>query len=124
VERFLAYTNEFPWTWTPAMAEEFFSDLRSVKGPQAVDDPWLSERVAAVCFYVGKPDYGWDRVCERHFGTHPAQVLFEWNTGAHVQDNEQPPTKPAFSPSPSYRTSSITPMIWSRWLREPVKSSV
>ena len=30
VERFLAYTNEFPWTWTPAMVEEFFSDLRSI----------------------------------------------------------------------------------------------
>jgi integrase/recombinase XerD len=30
VERFLAYTNKFPWTWTPAMAEEFFADLRSV----------------------------------------------------------------------------------------------
>jgi integrase/recombinase XerD len=30
VERFVAYTNEFPWTWTPAMVEEFFGDLRSV----------------------------------------------------------------------------------------------
>lgn len=30
VGRFLAYTNEFPWTWTPAMVEEFFSDLRSI----------------------------------------------------------------------------------------------
>jgi hypothetical protein len=31
VERFIKHTNEFPWTWTPAMVEEFFSDLRSVK---------------------------------------------------------------------------------------------
>ena len=31
VERFIEHTNEFPWTWTPAMVEEFFSDLRSVK---------------------------------------------------------------------------------------------
>jgi hypothetical protein len=30
VERFLSYTNEFPWTWTAAMVEEFFSDLRSI----------------------------------------------------------------------------------------------
>jgi integrase/recombinase XerD len=31
VERFIEATNEFPWTWTPSMVEEFFSDLRSVK---------------------------------------------------------------------------------------------
>ncbi len=30
VERFLAYSNEFPWTWTAAMVEEFFSDLRAI----------------------------------------------------------------------------------------------
>jgi hypothetical protein len=32
VERFLEYTNEFPWTWTPSMVEEFFGDLRSERG--------------------------------------------------------------------------------------------
>jgi hypothetical protein len=31
VERFIEHTNEFPRTWTPAMVEELFSDLRSVK---------------------------------------------------------------------------------------------
>jgi integrase/recombinase XerD len=31
VERILAYTNEFPWTWTPAMAVEFFADPLSVR---------------------------------------------------------------------------------------------
>ena len=30
VQRFLDYTNEFPWTWTPAMVEEFFSDLLAI----------------------------------------------------------------------------------------------
>ena len=25
VERVIEHTNEFPWTWTPAMVEEFFS---------------------------------------------------------------------------------------------------
>jgi hypothetical protein len=31
VERFIEHTNEFPRMWTPAMVEELFSDLRSVK---------------------------------------------------------------------------------------------
>ena len=44
------------------------------------------------------PDYGWDRVCEQRFGTHPAQVFFEWNTATHVQDNEQSPDQTARSP--------------------------
>jgi site-specific recombinase XerD len=49
------------------------------------------------CSYVSHPDYGWDQVCEQRFGSHPAQVLFEWNTAAHVQDNEQSPAKRAFT---------------------------
>ncbi len=49
------------------------------------------------CSYVADPDYGWDRVCEQRFGTHPAQVFFAWNTAAHVQDNEQSPAKRAFT---------------------------
>ena len=49
------------------------------------------------CSYVSHPDYGWDRVCEQRFGAHPAQVFFDWNTAAHVQDNEQSPAKRAFT---------------------------
>jgi integrase/recombinase XerD len=49
------------------------------------------------CAYVANPDYGWDRVCEQRFGTHPAQVFFEWNTATHVQGNEQSPAKRAFT---------------------------
>lgn len=49
------------------------------------------------CSYVSDPDYGWDRVCEQRFGSHPAQVFFEWNTATHVQDNEQSPAKRAFT---------------------------
>lgn len=54
-------------------------------------------RCACSCSYASHPDYGWDRVCEQRFGSHPAQVLFEWNTAAHVQDNEQSPAKRAFT---------------------------
>lgn len=97
VERFLAYTNEFPWTWTPAMVEEFFSDLRSVKRRRQSTIRGYQHALRLFCSYVSDPDYGWDRVCEQRFGTHPAQVFFEWNTAMHVQDNEQAPTKRAFT---------------------------
>lgn len=32
VRRFIDHCNEYPWAWTPAMVEEFFADLRGIKG--------------------------------------------------------------------------------------------
>jgi integrase/recombinase XerD len=97
VERFIEHTNEFPWTWTPAMVEEFFSDLRSVKRRRQSTVRGYQNALRMFCAYVSDPDYGWDRVCEQRFGSHPAQVFFEWNTASHVQDNAQPPAKRAFT---------------------------
>ncbi len=98
VERFLEYTNEFPWTWTPGMVEEFFGDLRAEHGRRQSTVRCYQQALRLFCSYVSDPDYGWDRVCEQRFGTHPAQVFFAWNTAAHVQDNESAPTKRAFTP--------------------------
>ena len=97
VERFVEVTNEFPWTWTPVMAEEFFSDLRAIHRRKQSTVRGYQNALRLFCSYVSHPDYGWDRVCEQRFGTHPAQVFFEWNTATHVQDNEQSPEKRAFT---------------------------
>ncbi len=37
--------------------------------------------------------YGWDRICEKYFGTHPAKVFFDWNIAPHVQEYDGRPTK-------------------------------
>jgi len=71
VERFIEHTNEFPWTWTPAMVEEFFSDLRSVKRRKQSTVRGYQNALRMFCSYVSDPDYGWDRVCEQRFGSHP-----------------------------------------------------
>jgi len=34
---------------------------------------------------------------EERFGTHPVQVVHEWNTAVHVQDNEADARKRAFT---------------------------
>jgi hypothetical protein len=115
VQRFVEVTNEFPWTWTAVMAEEFFSDLRAIHRRKQSTIRGYQNALKLFCSYVSHPDYGWDRVCEQRFGTHPAQVFFEWNTAAHVQDNEQTPD--ALSPSRSCRTFSTTPTTRSRWSR-------
>lgn len=64
---------------------------------KAVDGAGLPECVADVLLVCQRSRLRWDRVCEQRFGTHPAQVFFEWNTATHVPDNEQSPAKRAFT---------------------------
>ncbi|WP_307422526.1 phage integrase N-terminal SAM-like domain-containing protein [Pseudarthrobacter defluvii] len=74
VTRFQEFTNEYPWQWTPAHVDEFFGDLRSVKHVAQSTIRSYQAALRAFCAYAASPEYGWDRVCEQYFGTHPAQV--------------------------------------------------
>lgn len=95
VRRFIRHSNEEPWNWTPAMVEEFSADLRSVRHVAHATLRGYQNSLRAFSSYVSNPDYGWDVVCEKHFGTHPAQVFFDWNTARHVQeDDSQPQRRP------------------------------
>jgi site-specific recombinase XerD len=51
----------------------------------------------AFCDYLTDPNYGWASECERRFGTHPVQVVHEWNTAVHVQAGEGDPRKRALT---------------------------
>ena len=93
VQRFIDHVNEDPWHWTPAMVEEFSADLRAVRHVAHSTLRGYHGALRAFTSYSSNPDYGWDRVCERYFGTHPAQVFFEWNTAAHVQAYDGRPAK-------------------------------
>ena len=98
VQRFIEHANEYPWNWTVAMVDEFFGDLRSIHGLAQSSIRSYQAGLRQFTSYVSNPDYGWDRVCDELFGTHPAQVFFDWNTARHVQDNESRPDKRAFTP--------------------------
>ncbi|WP_240675029.1 tyrosine-type recombinase/integrase [Cellulomonas endophytica] len=94
VRRFQAYTNDWPWAWRPVDVEEFLSELRS--GPR----PAASSTIRAYggtlrlfCDYVADPRYEWTSTCEQLFGSHPAQVCFEWNTAVHSSDYEGRPQR-------------------------------
>jgi site-specific recombinase XerD len=97
VTRFQEATNEYPWQWTPAHVDEFFGDLRSVKHAAQSTIRSYQAALRAFCSYVASPDYGWDRVCEQYFGTHPSQVCFDWNTAVHAQANESDPKRRPFT---------------------------
>ncbi|GAB3583386.1 tyrosine-type recombinase/integrase [Calidifontibacter terrae] len=97
ISRFVEATNEYPWSWTVAHVDEFFGDLRSLRHAKATTVRGYQTGLRLFCAYVTSADYGWPSACEQHFGASPSQVCFEWNTVAHIQDNESAPTKRAFT---------------------------
>jgi len=97
VRRFLGFTNEMPWRPAVQHVDEFLADLRAEHSLRQSTVRTYQNALRLFCAYLIEPAYGWDRVCEQHFGTHPTQVCFEANTAAHTQDNEQDPRKRAFT---------------------------
>jgi len=93
VERFISHVNVDPWNWTPALVEEFSADLRTQKHVAHSTLRGYHSALRAFTSYISNPDYGFDVVCERFFGTHPAQVFFDWNTAPHVQEYDGRPKK-------------------------------
>ena len=99
VRAFAAYVNAYPWHWTAAMVDEWLGDLRSLRDLKRSTIRSCSEAVHAFCHFVTDPVYEWTAACEERFGTHPVQVVHEWNTAVHVQDNEADAKKRAFTKS-------------------------
>ena len=97
VKAFAAYVSAYPWAWTPAMVDEWLGDLRSLRDLKRTTIRSYSEAVRSFCHFATDPLYGWADTCEERFGTHPVQVVHEWNTAVHVQDNESDRGKRAFT---------------------------
>jgi integrase/recombinase XerC len=97
VRAFAAYVSAYPWAWAPAMVDEWLGDLRSLRDLKRSTIRSYSEAVRAFCHFATDPLYGWAETCEERFGTHPVQVVHEWNTAVHVQDNESDARKRAFT---------------------------
>lgn len=97
VRRFVDHSQAWPWTWHHQHVDEFFADLRTVQGRRHTTVRAYQNALRQFCAYVSHPDYGWDRLCESLFGSHPSQVVFEWNAAVHSQANESDPRKRAFT---------------------------
>lgn len=97
VRAFHEHANAFPWEWSPALADEWFADLRSIRHCTRSTVRGYQVAVRGFCAYLIDPAYGWVEECERRFGTHPMQVITELNAAAHVADTESEPTKRAFT---------------------------
>ena len=93
VRAFAAHADAFPWQWGPQMLDEWLGELRGVKGLRRSTVRSYASSVSAFCRYATDPAYGWADQCQARFGTHPVQVVHEWNTAVHVQQNEADPRK-------------------------------
>jgi integrase/recombinase XerC len=97
VRAFAAHADAFPWQWGPHMLDEWLGELRGVKGLRRSTVRAYASSVSAFCRYVTDPAYGWAGQCQARFGSHPVQVVHEWNTAVHVQASEADPRKRAFT---------------------------
>ena len=94
---FAGHADAMPWSWTAGMVDEWLGELRGVKGLRRSTVRCYGSSVSAFCRYVTDPAYGWAEQCQDRFGTHPVQVVHEWNTAVHVSENEADPRKRAFT---------------------------
>lgn len=96
VRRFVRFTNEYPWVWTPADVEEWTASLVAGGLSHATIRNY-QQTVALFVAYLCDARYGWAAVCEERFGSHPTPVFHEWNTAVHSNETEGRPGNRPFS---------------------------
>ena len=99
IRRLVADLNEYPWTWSAAMLDEWLGDRRSVDRHRQSTIRGAAVTVRMFCDYICDPGYGWAEECITRFGTHPVQVCHRWNTAVHVQEADGSPTVRPFTTS-------------------------
>jgi len=96
VRRFHSFTNDYPWNWRPMDLEQFTAELRG--GRRALSTVRaVQSSIRLFCEFTADPRYQWTAVCTELFGTHPAQICFEWNTAQHSSDHEGRPQRRALT---------------------------
>ncbi len=97
VHAFTAHADAYPWHWRAQMLDEWLGDLRAVRHLSRSTIRNYASTVSAFCGFLIDPAYGWAEECQRRFGTHPVQVVHEWNTAVHAQEVEGRPARRAFA---------------------------
>jgi integrase/recombinase XerC len=99
IRRFLAFTNEYPWAWSPGHMDEWSLQLTAEQhlAPSTIRSYQCSLRLFTEFLTDGR--YGWAVACEQAFGrgNHPVAICHEWNTIAHLNDYEGSPEARPFT---------------------------
>ncbi|MGW2102813.1 tyrosine-type recombinase/integrase [Streptomyces olivaceoviridis] len=97
VRAFTRHADAMPWQWTPQHVDEWSADLRAVHGCVRSTLRNYQGSVRQFCDFPTNPAYGWVDECLRHFGTHPVQVVYDWNAVTHADEAEGGPERRAFT---------------------------
>lgn len=62
---FFAHAGTYPWDWLPQHADEWFGDLRSVRGCAHSTMRSYQDALRSFCAYVSDPVYDWPAECEQ-----------------------------------------------------------
>ncbi|MFD3803097.1 site-specific integrase [Streptomyces sp. NPDC058619] len=97
VRAFTRHADAMPWQWTPQHVDEWSADLRAVHGCVRSTLRNYQGSVRQFCDFLTNPAYGWGEECLRRFGTHPVQVVYDWNAATHADEAEGEPERRAFT---------------------------
>lgn len=98
LRRFQGFTSEYPWQWKAADFEDWLSELRADDNgiaPSTMRS--YTNAISMFCGYLTDMKYSWVDICDEQFGATPSQIVFEWNSVAHVNDYEGNPAKRALT---------------------------
>jgi integrase/recombinase XerC len=99
VRRFLDFTSEYPWAWSPGHMDEWSLHLTADQNlaPSTIRSYQCTLRQFTE--FLVDARYGWAPACEREFGPgrHPVAICHEWNTIAHLNDYEGNPEARPFT---------------------------
>ncbi|MEU4229400.1 tyrosine-type recombinase/integrase [Nonomuraea sp. NPDC026600] len=84
VRQFMAFTNEYPWTWTAGHMDEWMTTLVSEEDKAESTIRNYQQAIRLFCDFLIDPNYSWGEECVGRFGTHPVQICHEFNTVAHL----------------------------------------
>jgi integrase/recombinase XerC len=100
VRSFVEFTNEYPWRWTPAHVDEWSLSLIGERHlAHSTIRSYQCDLRLFTEFLTDNARYGWASACEREFGpgVHPAPIVHEWNSIAHLNAYEGNPEARAFT---------------------------
>lgn len=97
VQAFAAHAQQPPWAWTAQHVDEWMTDLRAVRHVRASTMRGYQIALRLFCSYITDSAYDWPAQCQQRFGTHPIQVVNDWNSATHIQDAESDPARRAFT---------------------------
>jgi integrase/recombinase XerC len=97
IEGRLAFTNEFPWQWSPAHVDEWTLALTAEHQLAPATVRGYQTELRLFSEYLTDARYGWVAACEEAFGTFPAPICHEWNTIAHLNEYEGSPEARPFT---------------------------